>query len=509
MNGEVLTVERWGCLELTFQGKEFENAFVEGTIKGTFSCPWENKTLEGFYDGKGIYKIRFMPSFISEYSYEIAGSFSDETYTGCFQVTEPSLNNHGPVKVANQFHFTYMDGTPYYELGTTCYAWVHQPVSMQEQTLQTLKEAPFNKIRFCIFPKHYDYNLYEPITYPYEGYPCGIEGINRENFMEFLPSNTENRWDYTRFNPEHFRMIENRIKDLNELGIEADIILFHPYDRWGFSEMGREHDLFYIRYVMARFSTYRNVWWSLANEYDLCTGKSVEDWECIAETIVRYDPYQRLRSIHNCKHIYDFTKPWITHCSIQRTEIYISAANTKSWREQFGKPIVLDEVGYEGDINYNWGNLTSEEMVRLFWTATVRGGYCGHGETYVKEDNKLWWSHGNVLYGESPIRLAFLHQILTEVPGLGLDPAGMKKWDDNAATAAHPKYRDRYYLFYTGNSRPSFREFSFAPDKRYHVEVIDTWNMTIEDRGIFSGKFYIDLPGRQFMALRIYEEGLF
>lgn len=503
MESEKNRIERWDCLELSFQGKSFQNPFSDASIMGTFTGAQECKSVEGFYDGDGIYKVRFMPSFTGTYTYKISGTFSDESFSGSFEATEPSALNHGPVKVADQYHFTYMDGTPYYQIGTTCYAWVHQPPEMQERTIETLKTSPFNKIRFCIFPKHYDYNLYEPISYPYEGTPCSIEGINRDNFLEYLPSNPENRWDFTRFNPEHFRIIEGRIKELGKLGIEADIILMHPYDRWGFSEMGRENDLYYIRYVMARFSPYRNVWWSLANEYDLCTGKSAQDWEQIAETVVRYDPYSRLRSIHNCRYIYDFTKPWVTHCSIQRNEIYKSAANTKLWREQFGKPVVLDEAGYEGNINYNWGNLTPEEMVRLFWTATVRGGYCGHGETYVREDNKLWWSHGNVLYGESPKRLAFLHQILSEVPGLGLEPANIPKWDDNAATAAHPNYKGRYFLFYTGCGRPAFREFSFNPDKKYRVEVIDTWNMTIDDKGIYSGKFYIDLPSRQYMAFRI------
>jgi hypothetical protein len=506
MQRENLVVERWGCLELKFQGKAFQNPFKEAVITGTFQNEQECKTVEGFYDGEGIYIIRFMPSFIGSYAYTVEGNFSDESYTGNFTVTEPAKNNHGPVKVASQYHFTYMDGTPYYQIGTTCYAWVHQPIPMQEQTLLTLKQSPFNKIRFCIFPKHYDYNLYEPITYPYEGTPCSIKGIDRENFMEYLPSNPENQWDFSRFHPKHFQIIEERIKELQELGIEADIILLHPYDRWGFSEMSRENDLFYIRYVMARFSSYRNVWWSLANEYDLCKDKTIEDWEKIAETIVRYDPYQRLRSIHNCRFLYDFSKPWVTHCSIQRNEIYLSAANTKKWREQFGKPVVLDEVGYEGNINYNWGSLTPEEMVRLFWTAAVRGGYCGHGETYVKDDNKLWWSHGNVLYGESPKRLAFLHQILSEVPGLGLEPANLPRWDDNAATAADLKYQGKYYLLYTGYNRPSFREFFFEPDKKYKVEVIDTWNMTIEDRGIHSGKFYIELPSRPYMAFRVREE---
>jgi hypothetical protein len=75
-----------------------------------------------------------------------------------------------------KYHFSYADGTPFYEIGTTCYAWAHQPAELQEQTLRTLAAGPFNKIRFCVFPKHYDYNLYEPVSYPYEGTPVRYRG---------------------------------------------------------------------------------------------------------------------------------------------------------------------------------------------------------------------------------------------------------------------------------------------------------------------------------------------
>lgn len=258
--------------------------------------------------------------------------------------------------------------------------------------------------------------------------------------------------------------------------------------------------------MIARYGAYRNVWWSLANEYDLFPDKTVEDFERIAEIICRKDPYVRLRSIHNCKKIYDFTRPWVTHCSIQRTEIYESAARTKIWREQYGKPVVLDEVGYEGNLNFSWGNLTAEEMVNLFWQAVVRGGYCGHGETYLHPEDKLWWSHGGVLHGESGERIAFLRkEVLEKIPGLGLKPGEMKKWEDNCGVPEHVGYEGKYYLFYTGRCRPGFREFSMDEHKRYQVEVIDAWNMTIENRGIYSGRFDIELPGRQYIAIRMQE----
>ena len=38
---------------------------------------------------------------------------------------------------------------------------------------------------------------------------------------------------------------------------------------------------------------------------------------------------------------------------------------------------------------------------------------------------------------------------------------------------------------------------------RYHVEVIDTWQMTIEYLGVFHDEFKIDLPGREYMAVRM------
>ena len=51
--------------------------------------------------------------------------------------------------------------------------------------------------------------------------------------------------------------------------------------------------------------------------------------------------------------------------------------------------------------------------------------------------------------------------------------------------------------------RPSFREYYFDDESKFQVNVIDTWNMTIEDHGVFSGKFKVELPGREYMAVQI------
>lgn len=272
-----LMVERWGLLELALPGKSEGNPFTDYEIRGRFTGEREDIAVSGFYDGNGTWKVRFMPSFTGEYRYTVSGSFADRETAGTFTVTEASPGNHGPVRVADRFHFACADGTPFYPLGTTCYVWTQQPDERIEETLRSLKEARFNKIRFCVLPKHYDYNLGEPRTYPFEGTPMDSSVLTKENFGDYGPESEGNRFDFTRLNPEHFRHLEKQILALRELGIEADLIVMHPYDRWGFSRMPREADDLYWNYVIARFAAFRNVWWSLANEYDILKYKTEED----------------------------------------------------------------------------------------------------------------------------------------------------------------------------------------------------------------------------------------
>lgn len=500
-------IEKWGLFEIVCEGKEMGNPFVDVIITGSFLHEQERADVDGFYDGKGKYIVRFMPSFEGKYTFEVKGTFSDRIYRGEFEVTEPGKNNHGMVRVANTFHFAYEDGTPYYPIGTTCYVWNLQDDERIEETLQSLKESKFNKIRFCIFPKHYDYNLGEPRSYPYEGTPMDSSVLTKENFLKYTGKKEGNHFDLTRFHPEHFRHIEKCILKLQQLGIEADIIVMHPYDRWGFSQMSREEDTLYWKYVLARFSAFRNVWWALANEYDLFEHKTVEDWEYFAGIICQKDHYHHLRSIHNCRPFYDHNRPWITHCSIQRQDIYKCAELVNEYREKYNKPVVLDEIVYEGNIQHGWGNITGEEMVRRFWEAACRGGYPGHGETFMSDQDILWWSHGGSLHGESWKRVGFLLQILSETPGIGLAPKVLN-WDDTCGVPEDVTLAEKtgYHLCYSGFMQPSFREFYFDDTTEYVAEIIDTWNMTIEKAGIYKGKFKIQLPGRQYMAIRLYKK---
>jgi hypothetical protein len=414
-------------------------------------------------------------------------SSNDESLNGIlgnFECIAPVQNNHGPVRVKNQFHFEYSDKTSYFPFGKTCYAWIHQSSELQEKTIKTLGNAPFNKMRMCVFPKHYNYNYNEPLLFPFEG-------------------SLKSGFNYEKFNTEFFRQLENRIFELQKLSIECDLILFHPYDRWGFSNMGAENDFRYLKYVVSRLSSFRNIWWSLANEYDLMESKKIEDWDRFARIIQRYDPYNHLCSIHNCSKFFDYCKPWVTHCSIQRTDPYKSSENTDMWRKLYEKPIVIDECVYEGNIDLGWGNINGQELTRRFWEGLVRGGYVGHGETYVHPKDILWWSHGGDLHGTSPSRIAFLRKIVEDAPG-AINPVPIEQnvqninWDVTVGCVG-----EDYYIYYFGLSQPSFRNFKMPEGKKYHIEIIDTWDMNVSVvSGTFCGDFRLELPGKPYIALR-------
>lgn len=506
--------ERWGVFEAALHGEEGNDPFAPGLMQGVFR--YEDKDLgavrvEGFYDGGGVWRVRFMPQFEGKYTFKITAGGT--AFVGDFTASKPSDGNHGPVHAAKTYHFAYEDGTPFVPVGTTCYVWELQSGETQQNTLETLESAPFNKMRYCILPKHYIYNFRDPPMFPFEGKPCSTEGMTEENFNAWNGNGNDrgNDWNFDRFVPEYFRNIEKSVLELQKIGVEADLILLHPYDRWGFSLMDAAHDDRYLHYVVSRLSAFRNVWWAMANEWDLMPQKSVADWERMAGVVRSCDPYRHLQSIHNCVPFYDHNRPWITHCSIQRQDRYKTAEFTNEWREKWKKPIVLDEMAYEGNIQFGWGNISAQELVRRFWEAACRGGYGGHGETFMPQlgssrEGVLWWSHGGFLHGESVTGIAFLKQIMEEVRDTGLAPF-CHEWDETCAVrdntegmAGAPR---SYYLFYYGFERPSFRDFHFDDTTRYQVDVIDTWGMTIADAGIHSGRFRVKLPGREWMAVRM------
>lgn len=493
-------VEQWDIFELELKGPADGNPFTDVRFTVEFTNGTKAIEVPGFYDGEGVYRARFMPDVPGEWQYETRSNRWPLTgKTGGFTVTPAKARNHGPVRVHNTYHFAYADGTPFKPLGTTSYSWAHRTEELEQQTLKTLAGAPFNKLRMAVFPQAHGTKYIPVPRWPFVGTP-------------------PRDWDFTRFNPEFFRHLEKRIGQLRDLGIECDLILFHPYDddeEWGFETMDAATDDRYLRYVVARLSAYRNIWWSIGNEYDFLRTKTEKDWDRYFQVVQQSDPYGHLRSIHNGRLIYNHTKPWVTHVSMQNGMATEDPGRAELYRDVYRKPIVYDELKYEGDHKLRWAQLSGQELVHRFWSCTVAGTYGGHSEYFENPQDLVWLGQGGVLHGESPARLAFLKKFMDDAPAGGIDP--IDQWQDPRIGGK----AGEYYLVYFGRETPKSWPFELyraglVDGMQFRVEVIDTWAMSItpvegvfvtkkKDRYLFADEKgrSVALPDKPYQALRI------
>ncbi len=487
----LLEVEKWGVFEVELEGPSTGNPYLEVEVKATFSNGNQSIDVPGFYDGNGVYIIRFSPHNEGEWRYQTQSNtdiLSDKK--GGFICGPPNAGNHGPVGVANTFYLQYADGTPFNGVGTTAYQWTSVKQSIQEQTVASLSDAPFNKIRMCVFPKKYRYgNDTEPWQYPFV----------REDTVDY----------YDQPNYDFFQNFDHRIRQLLGLDIQADVILFHPYDQdWGYFMMGSERNERYVRYMIARISAYRNVWWSLANEWDIPAIKDTVDWESIGTLLHWEDPHQRLRGIHNWynseDHFYDHSRSWITHTSTQTSQFF----NALRWRDRYQKPLLFDEMRYEGDVPSGWGNMSGEEMASYFWMAGLSGGHGTHGETLQNSSDSLtevrWWAKGGLLEGTSPDRIAYFRKTMESAPFHEMSPSLIVNGDSsNLDNNVHLlTSTSGYQLAYAADANIAIKT-ELPPGSEYDVEVIDTWNMEVIDTQLAAeGTFSFTTPAA-YTALRI------
>lgn len=91
-------MERWGIFEAAFHGPDSSNPFLEVHFQAQFRFQDRVVDADEFYDGAGVYRVRFMPDATGDWTYLTWSNRRElDGKTGRFICVPPSPGNHGPV----------------------------------------------------------------------------------------------------------------------------------------------------------------------------------------------------------------------------------------------------------------------------------------------------------------------------------------------------------------------------------------------------------------------------
>ena len=242
-----------------------------------------------------------------------------------------AAGNHGPVVLRSNTTLPMPTARPTFPVGTTCYVWNHQGDELEEQTLATLATAPFNKMRMCVFPKDYPTTRTSRPIYPFARH--GLSG-------------RPGTW--TRFNPAFFRHLERRVGDLRGAGHRGRPDPLSPLRPLGLCRPWPP------RPTTATCATWSRGWrpiatsgGRMANEYDLMQAKTMADWDRFFRIVQAERPLPA-----------PALDPQLPRLLRPRQALGHASEHParRTWSRRapgastYGKPVVIDECCYEGNI---------------------------------------------------------------------------------------------------------------------------------------------------------------
>ena len=449
-------VAKWEIFEESFQVlRSFENPFAEVELKADFISDGICCSVDGFYDGGGVWRIRFSPMQEGAWRYETHANISElDGLTGGFECTKPI--SRGPLTLNPQFPNWFFRGDGKAQLILND-GWFPHTANGHE--------LPFEDLEFQQ-PSEKDFDDYFDILSGYgvnmvagmsELYARQKSITDRTFVWPWAIVDAENNLiDKERFNLDFYRRWEHNLAHAAKLDLfYAFELLYddslirprewnnHPYNvkngGWLTADEGTEvcwRNLFdiknedskkylgrYIRYTLARLACYRNVIWEVGAENAnlavlparmlpnaFMPVERVAEWYIYwSRFIALNDPYGRLRTMGDTTfhplmvraHGNDFVltqDPRNYPRGIP--EAYFKAMRdygTHYW--QYCRPMVIGEMTSSNNGNY-------ETERRMYWIGMTSGYAMGRSDRHfspiskgeLTEKNKFGLTGDPVIY---------------------------------------------------------------------------------------------------------------
>ncbi|NMB11057.1 MAG: DUF4038 domain-containing protein [Firmicutes bacterium] len=260
-----MTVEYRSVYELSvISDKVYDNPFIDVELWAVFAGPNEQEYhVFGFYDGQGVWRVRFSPAQVGAWTYKLVSYPHDPNLEkeGEFQVVPATKETRGFLKTRpdQYWGFEYENGEPCFLFGDTVYnlfGIVHCGYDVKPFLERRVNQG-FNilRVRSQVSPFHppQGHSKWQNrSTWPWGGIPQ-------------IPQ-------FDRFNLDYFRSVDKAVDLAQQLGMGLEIIL----QAWGFEYPFNarnvflpEYELLWTKYWIARYDAYTSVYvWTLMNEYE-------------------------------------------------------------------------------------------------------------------------------------------------------------------------------------------------------------------------------------------------
>ena len=356
------SVGLYGIYELTVQhnSRGYQYPWLDASISAKFNNENNEVVVRGFYYDNNMWKVRFAPSDVGEWSWEVSLSLSKNVLTtkrGSFSVT-PSDNEGFLRRNISDGRILQSDkGNIFHPLGIqTC-----------------IKDD--NDDGFFLNSLYVDTNTVDLDTY-LKTY--GVQGAGFNIFRWGIENCTFRIWRFHEDPRQHHSFLtregmwaDTLMNKLKENGFHVWFTLFWdaPVARETNSATIKKyiHTIDpYLDYVIARYGAYVDVW-ELLNETD-----ASKEWiEYVASYIRTNDPYQHLITTSwerpELSEIDIHAPHWYESNSLNKVDTILSQyIKYNDW----GKPLVFGEFGNKGS---NWDEDSLTRMRVQLWTSYFLG----------------------------------------------------------------------------------------------------------------------------------------
>ncbi|AOW14377.1 hypothetical protein LPB72_03460 [Hydrogenophaga crassostreae] len=400
MNPDTATANH--LIEIEFcSGKAYQDPFVDVILDVTFTEPGGRQlTVPAFWAGGARWLVRYASATMGVHPYttqcndvenpglhHIQGSVTVTPYEG-----DNLLLRHGAPKVAaDNRHFSYGDGTPFFWLGDTWWLGLTSRLNWPGD-FQALAKDRHDK----------GFTVVQIVAGLYPDMPAfDPRGASLAGFS----------WnaDFTSINPAFFDEADARIMHLVDMGLCPCIL-----GTWGYylNWLGTEKMKLHWRYIMARWGALPVVFaaageqvmpWYLSENKAAESAWLKQEWSKVVRYMREINGFHRLITTHpqtsgrSC-----VDDPGLLDFEMQQTghgspTVSHAARATEGWHAQPEMPVVCGESRYEAlEIT---PEVTTTDARQAFWAHLLNSGCAGH--TYGA--NGVWQvNRENDPFGNSP-----------------------------------------------------------------------------------------------------------